>query len=47
MVSIKNMDKPKTDDLIKMVAAARGNSVPPLFMRAIARHVRREVLDNG
>ena len=25
MVSIKNMDKPKTDDLIKMVAAARGN----------------------
>lgn len=24
-----------------------GNSVPPLFMRAIARHVRREVLDNG
>lgn len=24
-----------------------GNSVPPLFMRAIARHIRREVLDNG
>lgn len=22
-----------------------GNSVPPLFMRAIAEHVRREILD--
>lgn len=24
-----------------------GNSVPPLFMRSIARHVRKEILENG
>jgi DNA (cytosine-5)-methyltransferase 1 len=24
-----------------------GNSVPPLFMRAIAEHIRREILENG
>jgi DNA (cytosine-5)-methyltransferase 1 len=24
-----------------------GNSVPPLFMRSIARHIRKELIDNG
>ncbi len=31
----------------RLVVERIGNSVPPLFMRAIARHIRREVLDNG
>jgi len=29
------------------VLARIGNSVPPLFMRAIARHVRAEILDKA
>lgn len=31
------------DDMIERI----GNSVPPLFMRSIARHIRREILDGN